>query len=104
MKEVFRLVVRVEQYESDKQEFFMAHKNDFHLSRHGNSAEDYQKVYSFSDGSTWYESMTRETVEELVYFETCKCNIKVRIDVMKVEYWSTDDSKSKCYYEQWNTL
>lgn len=98
------MIVRQSEYENDKQAFFSSHRNDWKQSTHGNSAEDYQKTYAFSDGAVWYESMTKETVEELVYLETYKCSIKVRVDVMRIEYWSTDDSRSKCYYEQWNVL
>ena len=46
--------------------------------------------------------MTRETVTERV--EIKFCNVKVSVDMMKIEFWNSDESSSKVYYEPWNMV
>lgn len=94
------MIVTFNEYESDKKEFFRKHHNDFHVDVHGTSAENYAKNYNFSDGSTWYEVMTRKEICETV--EVYKCNVRVKLDMFQTEYWNSDDSTSKFYFEPWN--
>ncbi len=95
-------IVRSAEYEDMKKSFFRKHKEDFQCDTRGSSAENYRKTYSFKDGATWYEVMTKETVTERV--EIKFCNVKVSVDMMKIEFWNSDESSSKVYYESWNMV
>ena len=93
-------IVRRAEYEDMKKSFFRKRNNDFQCDTRGSSAENYHKTYSFKDGATWYEVMTRETVTERV--EIIFCNVNVSVDMMKIEFWNSDESSSKVYYEPWD--
>lgn len=93
-------VVRENEYNNDKKEFFFKHKNDFTVKTTGDSAEYYRKTYTFADGVVWYEVSTKQIIEDTI--EIMGININVSIDVMQTEYWSSDDSHSKFYYVPWS--
>lgn len=93
-------IVRSAEYEEMKKSFFRRHKGDFQCDTRGSSAENYNKTYSFKDGASWYEVMTRETVTDRV--EIKFYNVPVSVDMMKIEFWNSDDSSSKVYYEPWD--
>ena len=93
------MVVNYNEYNKTKQEFFKEHKNDFScetspMDEYGR----YHKEYVFEDGSIWYEVMSTEYVTETV--EIKKCEISLKIKMFRTEFWSTDNSESKYYYEQ----
>lgn len=92
-------IVRQTEYEDAKREFFAKHQNDFNLETTGNSAEYYRKIYTFSDGASWYEVMMKVTKEVDVTVNCC--NVRINIDFLQTEYWSSE-SNSKFYYEQWD--
>lgn len=94
------MLVTSHEYEEDKKLFFRKHKNNFECETQGSSAEYYRKTYTFKDGAVWYEVMTKEEVEDTV--EIYKCNVKVKADMFKTEYWNTDDAASKIFYEPWD--
>lgn len=93
------MIVTYQEYNDEKQAFFRKHKNDYELETQGGSAEYYRKTYAFKDKAVWYEVMMKQTVSERV--EVYKCNVNVELDMLQTEYWSSDDSKSKFYYEPW---
>ena len=93
-------IVRNAEYEDIKKSFFRKHKGDFQCDTRGSSAENYYKTYSFKDGATWYELMTKETVTERV--EIKFCNVNVTVDMMKIEFWNSDESFIKVYYAPWD--
>lgn len=94
------MIVKVDEYVEDKNNFFRKHNNDFTCETSGGSAEYYRKTYVFTDGAVWYEVMRKvyETVDIEKYF----CIIKCDIELFETEYWSTDNAESKKYYEPWS--
>lgn len=48
-------IVTYDEYNDEKQQFFIRHKNEFKLEQEGNSAVYYTKTYIFDDGAVWYE-------------------------------------------------
>lgn len=93
-------IVRRAEYEEMKKSFFRRHKGDFQCDARGSSTENYHKTYNFKDGAIWYEVMTRDAVTERV--EIKFCNVPVSVDMMKIEFWNSDESSSKVYYEPWD--
>ena len=93
-------IVRSEEYEEMKKSFFRRHKRDFQIDTRGSFAEKYYKTYSFKDGASWYDVATRETVTERV--EIKFCNVPVSVDMMKIEFWNSDESSSKVFYAPWD--
>lgn len=93
-------VVRSSEYEEMKKSFFSRHRGDFQCDTRGSSAENYRKTYSFKDRAIWYEVITRQTVAKRV--EIKFCNIPVSVDMMRIEFWNSDESSSKVYYEPWD--
>lgn len=91
-------IVDYDTYVSEKQAFFKKHKNNFTKHETGSSAEHYSKIYTFQDGNSWYEVMTREYAK--VELPDYKC--KVSVDLFRVEYYNSEESGSKFYYEPWN--
>ena len=95
------MVVTAKQYEEEKKLFFIKHNYDFNVETTGRSAEYYRKTYSFEDGAVWYEVMTYEDVTEEV--EIKYCLVTVTVAMMRIEFWNTENSESKYYYEPWKT-
>ena len=57
-----------------------------------------RKMICWEDGATWYEvtdTEYSEVVEVNVHGIICHVTVQLR----KTEYWSTEDSASKCFYE-----
>ena len=98
----YNSIVSVEEYNAMKNIFFKKHNNDFECQTEGYSAEHYNKTYMFEDGSTWYESMSREQLVEEI--EVKKCKVYVNVDLMRIEFWSSDHSESHYYYEPWDIM
>ena len=93
------MTVNYEQYSNEKKDFFNKHDNDFRCET--SSMDEYgryYKTYIFTDDAIWYEVMgpTYETVE--VEVKMVKMNIEVKM--FRTEFWNTDDSKSKYYFEK----
>lgn len=57
------------------------------------------KTVCWSDGATWYE-ITETDYSEEVEIEVRGIKVKVNIPMRRTEYWSTEDSKSKYFYEK----
>lgn len=92
-------IVKYDEYEYDKKMFFRKHYNDFQCETRGSSAEYYIKTYTFVDNAVWYEIMQKKIVEQEL--EINYCHIKVDIELLETEYWNSDNSDSKYYYEPW---
>lgn len=60
----------------------------------------WHKEYCYSDGSTFYE--INEIIEEKVEIEIHGIKANVTVKLYRTEYWSTDNSQSKFYYEKVN--
>ena len=88
------------EYEELKKKFFHKHNNEFQCDTQGNSAEYYHKTYVFEDGATWYEVMMK--IYESVEAEAHGIKIPVEVELMQVEFWSSDDAESKYYFEPWD--
>ena len=58
----------------------------------------YRKEYMFEDGASFYE--VNRNIKGEANAETVGLKFKVKVDLIEHEYWSTDDSKSKYWYEK----
>lgn len=92
------MTVNYKQYESEKVAFLKKHSwidcSTSPMDEYGR----YHKEYICEDGSIWYEVMGPEMVSEVV--EIKKAQVKVEVKMFRTEFWSSDDSSSKYYYEQ----
>ena len=91
--------VNYKDYEDEKAKFFKAHDYDYTVHTSDLQNNSYHKEYAFEDGATFYES-TRK-VEEVQIIEVHKIKTKVVVAYMVTEYWSSDDSTTKVFYENW---
>ena len=57
------------------------------------------KMVCWSDGATWYE-VTETKYSEQVEVEVHGINVNVNIPMRRTEYWNTEDSRSKYFYER----
>ena len=93
------MTVKYAEYNAEKMEFFNNHKNDFKcdtssMDQYGR----YWKTYVFEDGAIWYEALSTEYIQQEIEVKCCKVNVEIKM--FRTEFWSTDDSKSKYYYEK----
>ena len=93
-------IVRSEEYEEMKKSFFRRHKRDFQIDTRGSFAEKYYKTYVFEDGAIWYEVMMR--IYEGAEAEVHGIKIPVEVELTQTEFWSSDDSESRYYFEPWD--
>lgn len=93
------MVVNYLQYSNEKFKFFKKHKNNFEVTTSQmDEYGKYNKTYAFKDGSCWYEIMSPEYVTETVEIKLAKITIEVKM--FRTEFFSSDDSTSKYYYEK----
>lgn len=85
-------------YSQIKREFMARHNCNLMVYTSPMIENTYHKEYSFEDGAQWNEIM--ELVEEVVEVEVHSMMMKVVVKLWKTEYFSTDDSKSRYYYEK----
>ena len=93
-------IVTYNEYEEMKKKFFCKHNNDFQCDTRGNSAEYYRKTYVFGDGAIWYEVMMK--IYTGAEAEVHGIKILVEVELMQTEFWSSDDSESRYYFEPWD--
>lgn len=92
--------VTYEQYYEEKTAFFAKHNNGFKLETSSLSVgNSYVKTYAFEDGAGWCELL--RNVHEEAEFEHRGMTFKCTVSLAKLEFWSTDNSKSRYYYEKW---
>ena len=87
------------EYTKQKIDFFLKHSKDTgDVKEYDNFTENgvMKKEFSFSDGACWFECMDRvlETGETVIR----GCKIPVKAELFRVEFWSTDNSRSQYYY------
>lgn len=93
------MTVKREEYNNSKEAFFKKHNNDFKCSTSPLCENGkYHKEYVFEDGAVWYEVIGVEYVKTSVEVKFVQVEVEVRL--YKTEFWNTDDSKSKYYYEK----
>lgn len=88
-----------EKYNKEKIKFFRKHKSCTELTSPMSADCSYHKEYVFEDGAVWYEVMSIENVPVEVEVKFCK--VRQNIKMFRTEFWSSDDSISKYYYEQY---
>lgn len=90
-------------YRYEKHRFFKRHKNNFECET--SSMDEYgryNKTYTFKDGAIWYETMFPEYVKQELETEVKLVKVKTEIEIKMfvTEFWNTDNSESKKYYER----
>lgn len=93
--------VTYEEYNRDLSAFLRKHgaKSDWHVYTSPLQEGQYHKNYVFEDGAEFVEINElnyREPVEVVVHGIT----ISTVVHLIRHEYWSTDDSVSKYWYEK----
>ena len=88
-------VVGMQYYEEQKRNFVLKHGN----FREETSLEHniIHKTLCFEDGSAWFEVYGKK--EEIVNVEVKGVKLRTKADLFRLEFWSTDDGKSKFVYE-----
>jgi len=91
--------VTYQDYSNRKIGFFNRHGNDCNVYT-SNITElgVYCKEYSFRDGAVWYERMSPVTESAVACLHGIRIPVEVRL--FKTEFWDTDCSKSRYYYEK----
>lgn len=94
------MTVTYEEYEIERINFIK--KNSEHEWEVKMSPMDeygrYSKTYIFDNGAQWFE--TCGPVTEIAQFEHRGMTFEAEVKMFRVEFFSTDDSKSKYYYER----
>lgn len=92
-------IVNWREYTKAKKDFMWKHDNDFRVET---SPMDeygrYYKTYICADGALWYEIMTPTYETGTAFIRGCE--VKVEIKMLRTEFYSSDDSESKYYYER----
>ena len=96
---VTNMTVNYQEYAKLKNEFFKKHDFDYGIkTSQMDEYGQYHKEYLFLDDAVWYESY-RPTFEK-VEIEVKKVKVEIEVKLFCTEFWSTDDSNSKCMYEK----
>ena len=93
--------VTYEEYCKDLNSFVDKHsrKYDFKVYTSPFENNQYRKTVCFEDGSVFTEINEMDVVED-VEVEVHGLKIKTEVHLIRHEYWSTDDSSSKYWYEK----
>ena len=92
--------VTYKQYNKEKAAFFAKHDNDFEVETSSLSVgNSYLKSYIFKDGACWEELL--RNVHEEAECEHRGITFKCNVSLAQLEYWNTDNSKSRYYYSKW---
>jgi hypothetical protein len=92
--------VTYEIYNDDKSFFFEKHGFDFNVTTSPMEAGGtYYKTYLFEDGSVWYERMSHYVTNENVTVHNVQ--LEVKIELQRIDYWSSDISRERTYFERW---
>lgn len=93
------MTVNYNTYKEEKMAFFNKHNNDFRCET--SSMDEYGrywKTYFFEDGARWYEIMSPEYVTQVIEIKMCK--VEVGVKMFRTEFWNTDSSIPRYYYEK----
>lgn len=95
--------VSYETYMADKKAFLKKHPDWTVDTSSMDEYGRYSKQYMSTDGAIFTEEMYPcwETAEAEVELHGVKVTLKDDIKMMRTEYYSTDDSESRYYYERW---
>lgn len=95
-----------EQYNEEKAAFFARHDNDFKVeSKYGSESNSYHmictslKTYVFEDGACWHELL--RNVHEEAEFKHRGITFRCNVSLAQMEFWDSDNSKSRYYYSKW---
>lgn len=92
-------IVTTAEYEKLKIKFLHKHK-DWEVDTSPMDSDGiYDKIYKCADGANWIE--VRRPVKTVQEIEYRKAKCRVSVDLLEIEGWSTDNSKSIFCYEQW---
>ena len=95
------MTVTYETYIEDLAKFIDKHSKKYDYSVYTSPFEnrEYHKVYAFENCATFTEINTMEYTE-VVNVQVHGITVPVEVSLIKHEYWSTDDSRSKFWYEK----
>lgn len=89
--------------EFDKEYTAFAIKHNKKSDRHEYTYMDedgiIRKTVCWGDGATWWEN-TETEYTETVEIEVHGVKMAVKVQMRRTEYWSTEDSHSKYFYEK----
>jgi len=91
------------EYIKEKTAFFGRHDCDFHCDTTPmDNCGRYLKSYDFVDGAQWVEVMSPEVCKKTmeVVVKKCVVSVEVEVEMLRTEYYSTDDACSKFYFEK----
>lgn len=91
--------VTYNEYNEAKMSFFDRHDHTYKTSTSPMIDDVWHKEYVFEDGAIWYERY--EHVYIPVTVDVMRCKVDVEVEMLKNEFWSTDNSKSREVYSQW---
>ena len=89
-------------YETEKREFFARHSHETGDVKEYSHMDDFgvtRKSFCFADGASWHERNEKNTESKKVSIRGIE--VTVSIDLFKCEYWDTDNSNSRYFYEVW---
>lgn len=88
-------------YESEKMAFIKKHGGDFRvITSPMDEYGRYTKVYAYNNGCVFFqEIMSPFETHRRVWVDEFKKYADVKLDLLKIEFFSTDDSRSKYCYE-----
>lgn len=97
------MTVSYETYRADKEAFLKKHPDWTVDTSSMDEYGRYSKQYMSTDGAIFTEEMYPcwETAEAKVELHGVIVTLKDDIKFMRIEYYSTDDSQSRYYYERW---
>ena len=93
--------VNYSEYQKDLNEFIKRHskKSDLHVWTSALVDGEYHKEYLFEDGNGFYKINNMNYIEK-VEIEVHGLIVIAEVKMVKHEYYSTDDSVSKYWYEK----
>ena len=93
------MTVTFAQYETDKAKFFKKHNYEYKVIDGGMKDDVYCKNYVFADDAIWTEVVG--PTWEKVFVEVKKVDVEIDVKMLRIEYFNTDEGKSKFYYEEY---
>lgn len=95
------ITVNCNRYQEDLNQFIKKHSKDADLQILTSPFENgrYHKDYLFSDGA-WFTEINYMNHTEEIETEVHGIIVKATIKMIKHEYWSTDNSTTKYWYEK----
>ena len=94
-------IVNYTEYSNDLDKFIKKHskKSDLHIWTSPIENGEYRKEYLFEDGASFYE-INKMNYSEQTEIEIHGIWVMVEVNMIKHEYFSTDEGISKYWYEK----